>query len=137
MQAVPEALRNKTFTSFLMRYNLTLQSAEYVSVEYRPGIQALCMLSANCLALAGPLKNLIPPERPDSQSGRIERILAFVPCRCISPAAGSCLWIPQQNLCNQAEGDLVCTTMGMADCSHRCSGHAHSRCVFPCKSVCR
>ena len=38
MQAMPKAVQNHTFTSFLKQYGLDLQSAEYVSAEYRPGV---------------------------------------------------------------------------------------------------
>ena len=37
MQAMPKALRNNTFTSFLKQYGLDLRSVEYISAEYRPG----------------------------------------------------------------------------------------------------
>ena len=39
LQAMPKALRNSTFTDFLRQYGLELDSVEYVSAEYRPGIQ--------------------------------------------------------------------------------------------------
>ena len=38
-QVMPKALRNSTFTDFLRQYGLDLHSVEYVSAEYRPGIQ--------------------------------------------------------------------------------------------------
>jgi hypothetical protein len=39
LQVMPKALRNSTFTDFLRQYGLDLHSVEYVSAEYRPGIQ--------------------------------------------------------------------------------------------------
>lgn len=37
MQAMPKAIQNSTFISFLKQYGLDLRSVEYVSAEYRPG----------------------------------------------------------------------------------------------------
>ena len=37
MQALPKAIQNGTFISFLTQYGLDLRSVEYVSAEYRPG----------------------------------------------------------------------------------------------------
>ena len=37
MQAMPKAIQNATFISFLKQYGLDLRSVEYVSAEYWPG----------------------------------------------------------------------------------------------------
>ena len=37
MQAMPAAIQNSTFISFLKQYGLDLRSVEYISAEYRPG----------------------------------------------------------------------------------------------------
>ncbi|CAL5224945.1 g7714 [Coccomyxa viridis] len=45
-EAMPKALQNHTFTSFLQQYGLDFQSAEYVSAEYRPGLSVLQQAAA-------------------------------------------------------------------------------------------
>lgn len=45
---MPKALRNSTFTDFLRQYGLDLHSVDYVSAEYRPGIQTHSASSYCC-----------------------------------------------------------------------------------------
>lgn len=44
--------------------------------------------------------------------------------RSVGPAAGSSFWVSQHCVRDTAQGPIVCTTLGMADYSHCCSGPA-------------